>query len=148
LTRRLRLVTSDAPNAQARPRCPPSRIVVAEDDTHLRHAVVDVLRRQGYEVMEAADSTQLLAELVLHDLRNRGRTEGVDLILTDVRMPGCSGLALMELLREAEWRRPMILMTAFADQDTRARARAIGAVMLDKPFRIEELLATVRTSLR
>ncbi len=114
----------------------------------MRRVVTDALRKQGYVVLEVTDSTELLAELVFLDLENRGRTEPVDLILADICMPGCSGLSLMEVLREAEWTTPIILMTAFADGDTRSRARALGAVLLDKPFRLDVLLATVRTSLR
>jgi DNA-binding response OmpR family regulator len=72
----------------------------------------------------------------------------VDLILTDVHMPGCSGLDVIEVLRDADWKTPVIVMTAFGDDETRARAEQLGAVMLEKPFRLDSLRAAVRVSLR
>jgi DNA-binding response OmpR family regulator len=123
------------------------RVLIAEDDDEMRRLVAEALRKDGYEVLEAADAQQLLAELVRSDLWTGNRRGAIDLILTDIRMPGCSGLDIMEILREAEWQTPMILMTAFGDRETRSRAEGLGAVLLDKPFRIDVLLATVKASL-
>jgi DNA-binding response OmpR family regulator len=122
------------------------RIFVAEDDAEMRMLVAEALRREDYDVVEASDSTQLLLRLVRentdadHDI--------VDLILTDVRMPGCSGLDVIEVLRDADWQTPIIVMTAFGDDETRARAESLGAVLLDKPFRLDALRIAVRASLR
>jgi DNA-binding response OmpR family regulator len=54
-------------------------------------------------------------------------------------MPIASGLSVLESLRKANWRTPVILMTAFGDDATRARAEALGAVLFDKPFDVDDL---------
>jgi len=67
----------------------------------------------------------------------------VDIIVSDVRMPICSGLELIERMFEARWRIPCILMTAFGDDDIRRRAAAVGALLLDKPLSLDELREAV-----
>ena len=62
-------------------------------------------------------------------------------------MPVCSGLQILEALRQAHWRTPVILMTAFGDEATRKRAAALAAVLFDKPFELDDLRATVKTML-
>ena len=124
------------------------RILLAEDDPDMRDIVATALRREGYEVLEAGDAQQLVMRLVREPAGVTGAAPSIDLILTDVRMPGCSGLDVIDALREAEWQTPMIVMTAFPDAEVRSRAKALGAVMLDKPFRMDVLVTTVRNSLR
>lgn len=70
----------------------------------------------------------------------------IDLLICDVRIPGVTGLSLLEELRE--WRPthelPVILITAFGSPEVHARARKLGAsTVLDKPFPISALLAAV-----
>jgi DNA-binding response OmpR family regulator len=144
----LKLVSSHASNGHIVPRGAAVRILVAEDDASMRRVVTDALTQQGYDVLEVADSTGLLAELVFQDLTGRNGTEPFDLIITDMCMPGCSGLSIIELLQEAHWSTPVILMTALSDYETRARARTLGTVLVEKPFRIGTLLAAVRACLR
>jgi DNA-binding response OmpR family regulator len=144
----LKLVSSDASNDHIVPRRAAVRILVAEDDASMRRVVADALCKQGYDVLEVADSTGQLAELVFQDLTSRNGIEPFDLILTDMCMPGCSGLSIIELLQEAHWSTPVILMTAFGDYETTARAKTMGAVLLEKPLRIGTLLAAVRACLK
>jgi DNA-binding response OmpR family regulator len=120
----------------------PKRILVAEDDMEMRRIVVDALRTEGYEVIEAADGKELLTLLI----RARDR-EPIDLIVTDVRMPGWSGLDLLSVLRDAEWTTPMIVMTSFGDRETRARAAELGALLLDKPLRLDMMITAIRRCL-
>lgn len=138
----LKLV-STKPSEQGRRQARRARsILVAEDDAEMRRAIVDALRKEGYAVVVASDGRELLARLVRpHPI------DTIDLIVTDVQMPGCTGLELMEVLREAEWDTPMIVMTAFGDRETRERAEELGAVMLDKPFRLDVLMKAIRSSL-
>lgn len=125
----------------------PARIVVAEDDFEMRRLVADCLRKEGYEVHKAADGAQLLlrieSSLVLGTV-----AEPVDLIVTDIRMPVYTGLELVLGLREAGLDVPVVIMTAFGNADTRARASELGAALLDKPFKMEELRALVRRLFR
>jgi len=116
------------------------RILVAEDDPEMRRVVVDALKRDGYDVSEAPDGGRLLVAITAHYTHAEAE---VDLIISDVRMPICSGLEILENLRRTKCDVPIILMTAFGDDETRARAAAAGAILFDKPFALADLRAVV-----
>jgi DNA-binding response OmpR family regulator len=144
----LKLVASRSLDTRGSPREKAPRVLLAEDDVEMRRVIGDALRREGYEVVEATNGKELLGRLV-RDQRSRvdrGRT--IDLILTDVRLPGCDGLDILELLRGTDPRTPTIVMTAFGDRDTVARAKGLGAVMLNKPFPLDALMIAIRRCLR
>jgi CheY-like chemotaxis protein len=120
-----------------------SRVLVAEDDAEMRRLVVEALRKDGHDVDEVADGGRLLvriAELYARD----PELSDVDVIVSDVRMPVCNGLELVEKLAEARWRVPFVLMTAFGDEDTRRRAERVGALVFDKPLSMQTLRAAVK----
>jgi DNA-binding response OmpR family regulator len=116
-------------------------VLVAEDDTEMRQLVAEALREEGYEVYEAADGGRLLFEVTSRDGHSRG---DLDLVITDIRMPIGSGLRVIEALRNARWKVPVIIMTAFSDEATLADAEAVGAVLFDKPFAMDDLRAAAR----
>jgi DNA-binding response OmpR family regulator len=113
-----------------------ARIVVADDDEQMRRLVVEALRRDGHLVEHASSGEALLTRLAaeLDD-----RCSGLDLIISDVRMPAFTGLDLLEALRATECETPVILMTAFPDEATRLHARRLNAVLFDKPFDVDDL---------
>jgi CheY-like chemotaxis protein len=119
------------------------RVLVAEDDREMRRLVVEALRKDGHDVIEASDGGRMLVRIA--ELFDEDQSmAAVDLIVSDVRMPICSGLDLIERMFEARWTVPCILMTAFGDEEVRRRAEAVGAVLLDKPLRLDELREAVR----
>lgn len=120
-----------------------SRVIVAEDDPEMRRLVVEALRKDGHLVTEAADGGRLLVHIAEAFDRDPALSL-VDVIVTDVRMPVCTGLELLERLADARWRVPMILMTAFGDEDTRRRAERLGAVLFDKPLSLDALREAVK----
>ncbi len=120
------------------------RILVAEDDIEMRRLVVGALRKDGYEVEEAADGGRMLVKIAAQYTRP---DEAIDLIISDIRMPVSSGLQILKGLRDAHWRVPVILMTAFGDDETRSRAEDLGAVLFDKPFALDDLRAAVNNLL-
>jgi two-component system response regulator AtoC len=117
----------------------PARIFVAEDDPEMLRLIVEALRGDGHDVEQVSDGGRLLVELA------RARPEGrrIDLVVSDIRMPTCTGLQILEVLRAAHRKVPVILMTAFGDDDTRNRAERLGAVLFDKPFAVGDLRAAV-----
>ncbi len=122
----------------------PTRIMLAEDDADLRRVLAMALRREGYDVVEARDGNHLRSYLGAL-LYNKHRADPVDLVITDVRMPGPSGVEMLEWLRGVVWSIPVIVITAFGDPVLHAEARRLGALaVLDKPFDVNELLALVR----
>jgi DNA-binding response OmpR family regulator len=118
-------------------------VLLAEDDYELRSMVASVLRREGFDVVEVHNGTELL-EQVGSCLLDRKHHMRFDLIITDLRMPGKSGLDILNGLDQGGITTPVLLMTAFGDERTRALARRFGAVgVLDKPFDLDDLIALV-----
>ena len=128
------------------PRARPARILVAEDDVEMRRLVIESLRRDGHDPVDITDGGQLLVHLT-NFYRLHPQPDPIDLVVTDIRMPVCSGLEIVQGLRDAEWTTPIIIMTAFGDAETRAQAKSLGAVLLDKPFKMRALRAIVRAML-
>ena len=133
-------------------RCPPpaSRsiehgpvVILAEDDDELRLLLARKLRRAGCNVVEARTGLQLIELAVEHALAplTLGKPSA-SLVISDIRMPGWTGLEVLGLLRRAEIMVPIILMTAFGDPETHADARSLGAAAVyDKPVDLDELVA-------
>lgn len=123
------------------------RILLAEDDTDLRMLIAQVLDKDGCEVIEASDGTEALD--VLGDQHLAEHTRAIDLIITDVQLPGCTGLQILQGIRERDDTTPIILITAFGDQDVRRRARQFGVTaFFDKPFEADDLRTAVLNILR
>jgi DNA-binding response OmpR family regulator len=120
----------------------PFRILLAEDDGEMRRMVADALRGDGYDVVELADGGRLLVDIAAR-LKAGVGGDSLDLILSDIRMPVCSGLQILSALRDAHWRTPVILMTAFGDEATRKHAESLSAVLFDKPFDLDDLRTAV-----
>lgn len=121
----------------------PPRLLLAEDDDDLRRLIAPQLRAIGYQVIEAHTGTQLLERLG-DALLSNDRAARPDVIVSDIRMPGFTGLEILTGLRDAHWRSAMIVMTAYADPETRARVRELepDAFFL-KPFDIDDLLTAI-----
>ena len=119
----------------------PRRIVLAEDDSEMRLLLAQSLTRDGYDVVEVPDGSELVSKIV--DSLRDGRP--VDLVLSDVRMPGLGGFEAVAWLRELGCRAPVILITAFGDCSVHAEGVHAGAVrVLDKPFELDHLRQIVR----
>ena len=116
-----------------------AKILVAEDDAAMRALVVDVLSKDGHDVEQAADGREVLARLANEPPDARA----LDLIVCDVRMPGVTGFQILEALRAAKRTTPFVLMTAFGENEMRARALKLGALLFDKPFPVDQLRACV-----
>jgi CheY-like chemotaxis protein len=118
------------------------RIVVAEDDADMCALVADTLRRDGYDVTEVPDGGDLLVRIE-RQYRADEPEALIDLLVSDVRMPVITGLAIVRALRDAHSTMPVLLMSAFADAATRSEAESLDAVLLDKPLRPSVLRAEV-----
>ena len=123
-----------------------ARILVAEDDFEMRRFLISRLRKDGYDVTEAADGAQLLTRL--NPGLSRSEQFDLDLIISDIRMPGVSGLEVLAGLRTYAGAPPVILITAFGNPETHAEAERLGAVaVFDKPFDVDAVRAFVRGAL-
>ena len=119
------------------------RILLAEDDSSFRYLLASTLRQDGYQVVAVATGVDFLD--VLDDSLSRDSPmAGFDLVLSDVRMPGWRGLGTLASFPGRPGMPPIILFTAFADEEMHRRALELGALaLLDKPFDIEDLRGLV-----
>jgi DNA-binding NtrC family response regulator len=112
------------------------RILVVDDDPGQRSLLNAFLRQQGFAAMLAESGTQALEAL---------RGSRFDLMISDVRMPGLSGLETLRLVRKEHPDLPVLLVTAFADIREAVEAMRDGAVnYLAKPIDLDELLASIQ----
>ena len=118
------------------------RIVVADDDREMRETVADAMQVAGYEVTTLHDGRELFDYVV-------ALVEGKipvppAVVVSDIRMPGITGLEVLRALRNAHLEIPVILMTGFGDPDVHSQAATLNAALvLDKPFPIERLKEAV-----
>jgi DNA-binding response OmpR family regulator len=116
-----------------------ARILVVEDEVSLLETLEYNLRREGYEVVTAADG---------RDAMQAAREKRPDLILLDIMLPGLDGLEVCRRLRK-EMATPVIMLTARADEIDKVVGLEVGADdYMTKPFGMRELLARVRALLR
>jgi len=119
----------------------PKTILVVDDESHMLDTIQFILQAEGYAVVTARSGEEALESL--SRLRAEGRR--VELILTDIQMPGATGLELIERLAESGERAPVLVMTGYNDPETTRKLREHGyGNFLDKPFEEEELLRRVR----
>ncbi|HUO64255.1 MAG TPA: sigma-54 dependent transcriptional regulator [Terriglobales bacterium] len=113
----------------------PFRILVVDDEPAQRELVGGFLRKQGFDVVEAAGGGEAVA---------RFKREPFDLVLTDQRMPDLSGLEVLEAVRSASPETAVVIMTAYGTIETAVSAIKAGAAdYLTKPLNLDELLHRV-----
>ena len=114
----------------------PLNVWVVDDDASIRWVLERALRQGGMEPTAFEEASSALSAL---------RREQPDVLVTDIRMPGRSGLELLEELRAKRPRLPVIVMTAHADLDSTVAAFQGGAFeYLPKPFDIDQAVELVR----
>src|SRR5208337_716346 len=112
------------------------RILIVDDDPGQRSLLDSFLRSQGFETLVATSGEQALELL---------RTQEVSMMISDVRMPGLSGLETLRRARQEHAVLPVLLVTAYADIREAVGAMRDGALnYLAKPIDLDELLSTVR----
>ena len=118
---------------------PTIRILVAEDEDIARENLVHIIKGEGYEVVAAEDGTK--ASLLLQD-------EEFDLVLTDLSMPGISGMELLEKIK-SEWPDiEVLVITGYATIDSAVEAMRKGAYhYISKPYKIDEIRLLVNKAI-
>jgi DNA-binding NtrC family response regulator len=112
------------------------RILVVDDDPGQRSLLDSYLSGQGFHIVTASSGGQALRTL---------ETGPFDMMISDVRMPGMSGLETLRKARERHPNLPVLLVTAYSDIRDAVNAMRDGAVnYLSKPIDLDELLASVR----
>jgi two-component system response regulator AtoC len=113
-----------------------SRVLVVDDEEPMRHMLELLLKREGFEVIEAHSGEEALERLA----------EGeVDVMLSDVRMPGMGGLALVEAAHESHPEVTIVVMSAFGSVELAVDALTRGAYdYISKPFKQDEVILALR----
>lgn len=120
------------------------RVLLADDDHAMRGMLEAALLRAGFEVESASNGAELLARLEAADRNSRAP----QLIVSDICMPGLTGLDVLTRVRQRFPTVPVILITAFGDALTHRRAHALGAVeVIDKPFDLGLLCRRITATL-
>lgn len=111
------------------------RVLLVEDDDDNRELMGEVLEAAGFVVTSAASGAEGLRRLA---------ESGIDVVVTDVGMPGMGGLEMARAARELAPRVPVVVVTGWAERDDIARARGhdVDAVLV-KPVDPDALTATV-----
>ena len=116
-----------------------SMISIVDDDLSVREALKDLIRAMGFSVETFASAEDFLGS---------GNLSQTGFLITDMRMPGMSGLDLHMRLLAMGTPVPMVLITAFADEKEKTRALQAGVMgYLTKPFNEVELLTQIRSAL-
>ena len=116
-----------------------SRILVVDDEPGMRDLLRILLEKDGHEVLTAADGTAGLARATSHEL---------DLVISDIKMPGLDGIGLLSALRERALTLPVIMVTAYAESDSAIQAMKQGAFdYLTKPFKVDEIRVVIHRAL-
>lgn len=107
------------------------RVLIVDDDGDLRENLTELLTSAGYEVVSASNTSEALERL---------RKEDFDLLLTDLRMPGASGIELIDVARRNHPKTQAILMTAYGSPFTEIEVVRRGGIgYLQKPFEADEV---------
>lgn len=123
-----------------RPRKTAATVLLVEDETSLRRLTRDVLQEAGYVVQEAVDGMQ--------GLEIANKSGSIDLLLTDVVMPGMSGRALAQAVANSHPETRLLFMSGYPEGEiAKQGALDAGMAMLQKPFTREELIRRVEEAL-
>ena len=114
-------------------------ISVIDDDTSFRRATARLIHSLGHPVVSFASAEEFLQS---------GRIDEMACVVSDVQMPGMSGVELQSLLRAEGRPLPMIFVTAYPESNARRTALASGAIgFLNKPFSDDELISCIGQAL-
>jgi two-component system, cell cycle sensor histidine kinase and response regulator CckA len=116
-------------------------VLIVEDEDSLRSAIRRLLQNEGYTVVEAQNGAKAL------ELLTGTEAAGVKLVLTDLRMPVMDGRQLAAALARTRPSLPIIFMSGFTAQLMDMRLVSPHLAFLPKPFRNDDLLATIRSRL-
>lgn len=113
----------------------PRLIAIVDDDPLVRDSIDSLVRSEGLATAMFAGGSELLAS---------ERADEIGCVITDLNMPGMTGLELQDRIVKNGWQVPIIFMTAFPTPEAQAQALAAGAMMfLTKPVDPDELLDAI-----
>ena len=114
-------------------------ILIVDDNEDLRFTLSDIIKSEGYKVLEAGEGTKALKQI---------KSNSPELVLLDMRLPGMDGMKILEEIKKFDSNIIVIMLTAFGDVKGAVKAMRLGAFdYLTKPFDNEELLIIIKKAL-
>jgi len=114
-------------------------ILVVDDELSMREFLNILLEKEGYEVTTAADASSAIDLIQNHNF---------DLVISDIKMPGLSGLSLLEKIKEMNNSTPVIMITAYASPENAVIAMKNGAFdYITKPFKVDEIIKIIKSAI-
>ena len=114
-------------------------LLIAEDEPDLLEILVELLSPLGFPIETAKNGNELFAKALRNDIAA---------ILSDIKMPGLTGIEVLQILRDKDIHTPVIFLTGYGDKNIVVEALRLGAFdFLDKPFDFSELNNTVSEAL-
>jgi signal transduction histidine kinase len=114
-------------------------ILLVDDDPYVLESTSLLLESYGYSVIPCGSAEDAIAKM---------KEKTVDAVLSDIKMPGVSGIELLEMIHETESEMPVILMTAYADMETAIDAIKKGAFdFIIKPYKADHLVHSIEKAL-
>ena len=118
---------------------PVVRILIIEDDKEMRSLLEDILDEEGFETESVSNGSEGLQELA---------KEPFDLVITDIRMPGLTGLDILPIIKRLNPDASVIVITAFGNEEVHRRSFEKGAAgYLEKPIHVDRLKTLVHEML-
>jgi DNA-binding NtrC family response regulator len=115
----------------------PAKILVADDEQNLRRVLVAMLRRDGHDVLQAADGNQAIEHI-----------SEVDVVITDLRMPGADGMEVLRTASRTHPHVPVIMITAYGSVGQAVEAIKAGAFdYIEKPFEQDQIRTIVEKAI-
>src|SRR5258706_3003074 len=115
----------------------PAKILVADDEQNLRRVLVALLRRDGHEVVQAASGEEAIEQLA-----------DVDVVITDLRMPGADGMEVLRTASKNHPHVPVIMITAYGSVGQAVEAIKAGAFdYIEKPFDQDSIRITAENAI-
>ena len=122
------------------------RVLLAENDADIRSVIADALHHAGYETVLCRDGLDLLDHVSVFLFPHPIKSENIDLIISDVFLPGVTGMEILEGIQSIDKFPPIILLTAFNIEITSKRASHLGAAaVFNKPIDLGALMKKVET---
>ncbi|MFN7971720.1 MAG: response regulator transcription factor [Acidobacteriota bacterium] len=116
------------------------KVLVAEDDVHIRQGLAEILRNEGYQPILAKDGAEALAKI---------EKERPDFVCLDIMMPGQSGYDVCRAIRARDAAIPIIFISAKSEEVDRVLGLELGADdFIVKPFGVREVVARIRAVTR
>jgi DNA-binding response OmpR family regulator len=119
-------------------------ILIVDDELRVRFTLALILKHHGFFVLEADNGMEALRILA----KTQEQVQSVDLVVTDINMPGMDGLELIRVIKESGCPVRVLVMTGYGDRETVSQLQEMEVCgVIHKPFDGEQMITAIRSVL-